>query len=209
MVTKLGCDIRKINSFPKANFDFIIHLASLITHRDNYTLEELENVNVRGTQNLITCYPSTKIIYSSTKDVYRKTLSDYAKSKLEAERFIKNNPNNLIVRIPSLFGPKQKQKSKLIPRLFDKHIYKESFELRNNELREYIYVEEASKFFVEKLALTGTIDMNGYKIFNSRVDTIISSICKDKEIVFKDEDEKIIHHYLNIMYNEIKIIDAN
>lgn len=208
IVIKFDCDIRKIKSFPTGHFDFIIHLASLITHRDKYSLEELEDVNVRGTQNLISCYPSTKIIYSSTKDVYRKTLSDYAKSKVEAERYIKNNPNNLIVRIPSLFGLNQKQKSKLIPRLFDKYVYNQNFELRNNELREYIYVEEVSKFFVDKLSLTGTVDMNGYKILNSRVDAIISSICKDKEIVLKDEDERRIHHYLNIMYNEIIKNDA-
>ena len=189
IVYSLECDIRNIKQFPKLEFDCIFHLAALVTHTVDHTRNLLFQVNSQGTANLISKYPLAKFIFASTKDVYRKDLSQYAKSKKIAEGLVITNSKNLIIRIPSIFGPNQRQRNKLIPKLFRKYINNESCIIYNNDSREYIYVEDAATKLVKNIENSGIIDMNGFTISNHRLDTIVRSVCCQKYITFSSEEE--------------------
>lgn len=135
--------------------------------------------------------------------MYRKNLSDYAKSKVKAELLIREKHSNLIIRLPSLFGVNQRQKSKLIPKLFEKYIKNINFEIKNDELREYMYVVDASNFIVNNINSDGTLDMNGNWIYNSRMEKMIYSICTNKFFKPSNKHEKSIYNRLKLVYKKI------
>jgi nucleoside-diphosphate-sugar epimerase len=175
-------DVRDKRTFPNDSFDAIIHLAALITHRKRYTFQDLYEVNVEGTRNLCEVYSTAKMIYISTNDVTRvEPLSDYAKTKLEAEKVVEKHKSYAIIRLPSVFGPNQRQ-AKLIPLLFRKYLENEECTIFNNDLREYIFVETLAKRIVENIAQTGIITMKGVKIRNFDLDIMIGAVCHGEEI---------------------------
>lgn len=174
-------DVRDKSTFPKEPFDAVIHLAALIPHRQRHTSDDLYEVNVQGTKNLLEAFPYSKIIFISTTDVTRDELTEYAQTKLEAERIVSARRNSLIIRLPSVFGPNQRQK-KLIPLLFEKYCNNEPCKIINNELKEYIYVEDAAQQIVAKMDKKGIVRIEGFKIRNLDLDVIIRAICKGDEI---------------------------
>lgn len=174
-------DVRDKSTFPKESFDVIIHLAAIVTHRQNQAVGDFDTVNVQGTKNLCEVYSSAKMIYISTTDVTREQLSDYAKSKLEAEKIVEKQDNYAIIRLPSVFGPKQRQ-IKFIPLLFRKYCHNDECTIINNDLREYIYVEDVAKHIIDSMNKRGVITIKGFKIRNLDLDTMIRAICQ-REII--------------------------
>jgi len=165
-------DVRDRSTFPDEIFDMIIHLASLITHRQPHRADDLYDVNVQGTRNLLKAYSQAKMVYISTTDVLRDQLSEYAKTKLEAEKFVQNHKDYLIIRLPSVFGPGQRQ-LKLIPLLYEKYCRGGQCVIHNNDLREYIHVEDTARKIVEDLKLSGIITYEGFKIRNYDLEKMI------------------------------------
>jgi len=165
-------DVRDKSTFPKEIFDVIIHLASLITHRQSHFADDLHDVNAQGTRNLLEAYPKAKMVYISTTDVLRSQLSEYAKTKLEAEKFVQNQMDYLIIRLPSVFGPEQRQ-LKLIPLLFERYCRGGKCAIHNNDLREYIHVEDTARKIVADLNLTGIVTYEGFKIRNYDLEKMI------------------------------------
>ena len=113
----IKCDIRQFNKMNEilSNFDVVIWMAALVGDGaceidKNLTYE----VNVDAVKNLVTNY-NKKIIFFSTCSVYGhqnklidensslNPLSTYAKSKIEAEKILKNS-NSVIFRLGTLFG---------------------------------------------------------------------------------------------------------
>lgn len=174
-------DVRDKSTFPTESFDVIIHLAAIVTHRQHQIIGDFDEINVKGTKNLCKAYSSAKMIFISTTDVTREQLSDYAKSKLKAETIVKTQDNYAIVRLPSVFGPKQRQ-IKLIPLLFRKYCHNDECIIINNDLREYIYVEDVAKHIIGSMNKRGVITIEGFKIRNLDLDTMIRAICQ-REII--------------------------
>ena len=183
-------DVRNRNTFPKGLFEIIIHLAARIPHRQNQTAGDLCEVNVQGTENLCKAFPSAKMVCISTTDINRKQLSEYAKSKLEAEKIIEKQENYVIIRLPSVFGPKQRQ-NKLIPLLFRKYCQNGECTINNNDTREYIYVEDVATQIISNILEKGIITLRGYKIRNVDLDTMIRAVCKGEiisELTFEEQE---------------------
>jgi nucleoside-diphosphate-sugar epimerase len=188
-------DILKINTYPKNDFSIIIHLASLITHSTQWTNEDFYRVNVVGTRNLVNYYSKSKIIYISTTDVEKDNQTYYAKTKKEAESLVLQKKNNLVIRLPSVFGPEQKQ-DKLIPRLIKHYYYGEECTVTNNNFSEYVFVDDVSKYIINNLDNFGLIRLNGIKISNYMLKDFISAIFSRKDIANLSKEEKFFFNRL-------------
>lgn len=190
LVTKFSGDVTKPDSFDQGEFDVLIHLASLISHRDQYEEKEFKAVNIEGTRNICNFYKNSKIVYISTKDVEREKLDTYAESKLEAEKIVVANKKNLIVRLPSVFGPNQRQTDKLIPKLFRHFTENEEVNITSDDQREYVFVDEAVEQIINSINKTGLIGVDGAKIHNLRLKDLIESIFTNKTVANTNPDEQ-------------------
>jgi nucleoside-diphosphate-sugar epimerase len=121
------------------------------------------------------------MVYISTTDVTRKMLSDYAKTKKEAEKIVRRFKHNVIVRLTSVFGPGQRQR-KLIPALFNSYCAKGTCLVKNNNFREYLYVKDAAKEIVSAIPKAGTLTPRGHKIRNFELDRMIRAACIGKRL---------------------------
>ena len=169
-------DVRDKSTFTNGHFEVIIHLAALITHRRQHPSNILHKVNVQGTKNLMEFYPTAKMVYISTTDVMRDQLSEYGQTKRDAERIVEKREDSVIIRLPSVFGPQQRQ-TKLIPLLFKKYCQNQECKIKNNDLREYIYVADAAKQIVAGIRQKGILILHGFEIRNYDLDVIIQAVC--------------------------------
>jgi nucleoside-diphosphate-sugar epimerase len=167
--------VRDRTCHPRQSFEAVIHLASLIPHRGDYSPAQLVEVNVLGTERLLSSYPAGHFVYVSTTDVLREQLSDYARSKLEAETRVAQHPSYCIVRLPSIFGPKQRQHSKLIPRLLRKHIFHELGLELTDEARPCLFVEDAAEAVCAGLTQTGIVAVAGSVVNNYDLDRLVAA----------------------------------
>jgi nucleoside-diphosphate-sugar epimerase len=182
-------DVRNKNAFPKVPIKVVIHLAAIITHREQYDSNDLYEVNVQGTKNILEAYPDAKMVYISTTDIEREQLSEYAKTKLESEKLVEQKDNYVVIRLPSVFGPQQRQ-NKLIPLLFKKYCRNTECTISNNDLREYIFIEDVAKQIVNNIEKTGIIRIEGFKIRNFELDAMIHAVCKGNIIPNLTQQEK-------------------
>jgi len=199
-------DVTDLETFPKESFDIIIHSAALITHKKTWSEGHLEKVNIGGTENIITAYPNAKIVYISTTDVSKEPLTAYAATKLKAEELVKRNVNNLIIRLPSVFGPNQKQ-DKLIPRLIRHYYSGEPCVVSSDDIREYAYVEDVAEEIADDSLKQGIITLKGIRIRNFRIKEIIESIYHGNQAPSSSEEEQNFINQLNdccIEYKKIK-----
>ena len=95
---------------------------------------------------------------------------------MAAEKIIKKDKNNLIIRLPSIFGPCDKHK-KLIPLLFNKYLNNGDCQLNNNETNKYVFVTDAAKFIFDNINNSGLKEMGGVPVKNYELDGMIKSIC--------------------------------
>ena len=200
---KFKGDLKEAETYPKDQFDIVIHLAAKITHRGDFGDEEIYETNVLGTKKLLDFYPDAKFIYISTTDVTCPTLSLYAQTKLEAEELIKKRKDSLIIRLPSVFGPNQRQ-DKLIPRLFRHYCLGGECKISNNDLREYIFIDEVSEKIIENLSNSGLITLRGIKIKNLRLQELVKDVCLDKKTPDLKADENKLFNQLKICRKSVK-----
>ncbi len=187
---------------PRQPFEAVIHLASLIPHRGDYSPAQLVEVNVVGTERLLHSYPTVHFVYVSTSDVLREQLSDYARSKLEAETLVAQHTSYCIVRLPSIFGPGQRQLSKLIPRLLRKHMLHEPGLELSNEARPCLFVENAAEAVCAGLTKTGIVTVAGLIVNNYALDRLVAAAVRgdSPESVTADHQQlltqlrKCVHH---------------
>ncbi len=175
-------DITDKSSLANEQVDVVIHLAARVTHRGQVSPEELYRVNVLGTKNLLEAYPEAKMVYISTVDVLREKFSEYAKTKSEAEKIVSRMGKFVILRLPSVFGPAQRQK-KLIPLLFVKYCSGGACTIQNNDIREYIYVHDAAKQIVSSMNKAGIIRLEGFKISNLDLEAMIRAVCRGEKLL--------------------------
>ncbi len=124
----LICDITKAEDLKiclqHSDFDYVIHCAAL-AHNDKglYKPEDFYRINTQGTINLLNCFKNTpikKFIFLSSVSVYGEhnydiaideswpanPISEYADSKLKAEKFIVNQKEIswIILRMPVIYA---------------------------------------------------------------------------------------------------------
>ena len=182
IVMPLQGDVRDPACHPRMLFGAVIHLASLIPHRGDYSPAQLLDVNVVGTERLLASYPAGHFVYVSTTDVLRGQLSDYARSKLEAETQVAQHLSYCIVRLPSIFGPGQRQQSKLIPRLLRKYVFGDMNVNLTDEARPYLYVEDAAEAVCAGLSQSEIVTVTGNVVHNYDIDRLVAAAVRGDSI---------------------------
>ena len=195
----------------KNNFDYIIHLASIVpTKTVNKNKKKALLVNYVGTKNLvkaINIYSKKKIwlFYSSTSHVYKfkktkiietdntKPISFYGQTKLKSEKYIMKNQimyKPCIGRIFS-FTSKKQNKNFIIPSMITKLKKKSKYSIFKNlnHERDFLRIDDVV-FYISKLLVKKTKG-----IFN---------ICSGEKISLLD-----ILHILNRKYKKNLIIRNN
>ena len=216
----------------------IIHLAA--KHNDVGSKEEYFRVNVKGTESIVNIAKVNninKIIFFSTVAVYGNIFShidenttpnpqsDYGKSKLEAERILKNwaeeavHRNLTIIRPAVVIGPYNYASMFKLIKQIDKGLYAHIG--KGNNIKSIAYVEnvaEATKFILEHV--NTNISIYNYSdeppLTTRQITNIIkNSLSKNKSILLPyyiayfialifDIFSLIIHKDLPISSNRIK-----
>jgi nucleoside-diphosphate-sugar epimerase len=174
-VTPLQGNLATASNYPPWSFDAVIHLASLIPHRGTYSNAHFAQVNVTGTRQLLAWCGGAHFVYVSTMDVERAQLSDYARTKLEAEACVREHRSHCVVRLPSIFGPGQRQQSKLIPRLLRAAVLGEPVPTLTNEARPCLYVTEAAEAVCAGLGQRGLVPVAGKLLHNLELARLIDA----------------------------------
>lgn len=189
----LDGDILDPGTFPDYDPDMVINLAAIPPFKLGYTEYDRFEVDVLGTKNLMNFYSAAKMVFISTTDVIKKPILEHAESKLKAEGIVKKQKGSLIFRLPSVFGPDQGRPNKLIPRLIDACLNGTDVTIYNNDLREYIYVEDAVGMIADNLEATGIFRVEGFKIKNYELAEMVQTVCVGKAISDLAPDAK--HFY--------------
>lgn len=177
-VATLQGDILSVSPQTLPPCDAVVHLASLIPHRDAYSSAQFDHVNVTGTRRLLTRYADAHFVYVSTLDVEQEPLSDYARTKLEAEKYVRQHSSYCIVRLPSVFGPGQRQLTKLIPRLLRASLWSQPMPTITDEARPCLYVAEAAAAVCAGLVSRGVIAIPGKRVNNQDLARLIALAAK-------------------------------
>jgi UDP-glucose 4-epimerase len=132
--------------------------------------KELEIGNVALTQTVLNCFPNAKIIYVSTVAVYgdseqiisestrENPQSNYAISKLKAEKLVQKIPLHVIIRLSSLYGNGMKENT-IIP-IYCKQALKDKRIVvwgDGSRMQNYIHISDA-------IQLIGNIVENDIKV---------------------------------------------
>ncbi len=196
------------------NYDIVIWLAALVGDGACSINKKLTyKINTKTVEWLSKNYTKGKIIFASTCSVYGKNdqlidensvpnpLSDYAKSKLKAEKFImKRNNNFLIFRLGTLFGvgdEHSRLRLDLVANILAvKSAKKEELTVfGGNQWRPLLHVKDvgnAIDFFIKK-NIKGIYNLSykNYKIYDlAKEIKKINKFTKIKKIMKKFEDER-------------------
>lgn len=175
-VTELTGDVRDNATFPTEEFAAVVHLAAAIPHRTPVNGETFHDVNVEGTRRLRESYPQAHFVLASTADVRRPVLSDYARSKLAAEAIARTAPSSCIIRLPSVFGPGQRQESKLIPVLLRHYVLgAPPPPFLSDEVREYLWLGDAIDILTAAVRGSGLVEPRGVSIANLALARLIAA----------------------------------
>lgn len=162
-------DNKKLLKIKLKGVDVVYHLAGI----NNPKSIDLFKVNVDGTKNLIDAVKelkqNTKIIYASTFGIYKtpkkgdlidenypiEPRNDYGKSKLEAEKLILKNNQNIVFRLSNIYGPgmlpgKHSVVANFIDSVFNKKI---ASVYEKDATRDFIYIDDVIDALIKSLDL--------------------------------------------------------
>lgn len=177
--------------------------------------DELYNVNVSLTEKISTKFSTAFIIYISTTSVYDinsgviteeskiNPQSNYALSKLWAERIVLKNSKSAILRISSLFGEGMKENT-LIPNYVNQALLSNKILVwgLGERLQNFIYVNDVVKYitlmidFQEKVYGKILLGVSEKEYSNLEIAKTISNETK-AEINFVNEDNSKSARYDN------------
>jgi nucleoside-diphosphate-sugar epimerase len=134
-------DIRD-GKLPAGKYDYIYHLADLNSiplssvHPEDYI-----STNIWGTQNIIQSYPETRTLFCSSFSAM-ESKNVYGASKRSAEHFLSLHKNSVSVRLPNIFGERQKDLSLVVPSFCYALKYNKKAVIYGNGKikRDYVYV---------------------------------------------------------------------
>lgn len=181
--------------------DLVYHLAGI----SNPNSADLYNVNVIGTKNLVDVINSlkqdTKVIFASTFGVYKipkkgdfinenypiDSRNEYGKTKIEAEKLILKNNQNIILRFSNIYGQNMPAgQHSVVANFIDSILNQKTVKvLEKNTTRDFIYVDDVVEALVKALSLK-----NGgiFNICTNKETSIINLI----KIIEKETNKKFI-----------------
>ncbi len=157
--------------------DLVFHLAAKVQVTSNNN-DLLNQVNVMGTQNLISCLSGKPIIFASSVAVYGNSLSQpikesnalepfsvYGQSKLAGEKFIKaSGLPYTIFRFANVYGPRQTHTAEggAVAIFFNQALDNQPITIfgDGNQTRDFIYVDDIVSGLIK------TIDKAQNQTFN-------------------------------------------
>lgn len=165
-------DIRTLQSSEK--FDIIIHCAALTSVIESIQKpKEYYETNVYGTFNLLNQFPYSKFVFLSTSAIYGEGLnhkeldiphpkSPYAKSKLDAEYYIRCGAKDcIILRLSNIYGGKKGERN--VYQIFEEEsilpIYGDG-----TAVRDYLHVDDLCKIIANNLDKHGIFNIGSGKI---------------------------------------------
>lgn len=181
-----------INSNEKPDVVVMCHaaVASGTTQIESQILFE---GNIALTEKLATLFPSSKLIYISTVSIYDQNISlinenshsnpisEYAISKLWAEKIILKNEKSLVIRFPSLYGIGMKENT-LIPNYINQALKEGVIDVwgEGKRYQNYLHVHDAStliKSAIEKADFENNIFLGSFteEYSNNEIAKIIST----------------------------------
>lgn len=203
-VTRMRRDVRDPDTFPRGQFDLIVHAAAMVDKK-YWGSPELYEVNVEGTRRLLDAFPHAKMVFISSADVERDTLTPYATSKRDAERLVlERSASHLAVRPPSVFGPGDTH-DKLVPRLFAKYRLGQSMTMSEGR-NEFIFVEDLANQLAEGLSRSGIWRIHGRTISNRQLDHLVGLVCRGEAPSGLDEDASYFYRGLKSIGEDREVI---
>lgn len=205
-------DIDKIEIKPDV---IIVCHAAVASGMINISNNTLFDINVSLTEQIVKKFDQAFIVYISTCSVYDaneniieegspiKPKSDYALSKLWAERIVLRTQNATVLRISSLYGRNMKENT-LIPNYVNAALEKNVIEVWGNgsRLQNYIHVFDVSKC-IEKIIQNKANAVNKVLLgvaerqySNFEVAKKIAQLT-DSQIRFINDDLSISSKYMN------------
>ncbi len=184
----------------KEDFDFVFHLAAHnVTHVGEQARKIYNQVNVKGTRNVIKAVNTRHFVFLSTAKVYCEQgkpirenspllpLYDYEKSKLAAEIICAKeiSPKKLIIFRPvNIVGKGQAEKG-VIPVFLKKAKAGETLEVLGScfAVLQYLYVEDAVDAFlkvIEDDKISGIYNLSSGRISLGELAFTIKDICQAK-----------------------------
>ncbi|HDD56912.1 MAG TPA: SDR family NAD-dependent epimerase/dehydratase [Thermoplasmatales archaeon] len=159
------------------NVDVVIHLAAIVGYPACKANPKLaENVNYLGTKNLVELsripiiFASTGSVYGSveglcTEETPPKPLTEYAMTKLKAEREVQKHPNHVIYRFSTGFGLSPRPRLDLLVNDFVVRAlkYRELIVFEKDYIRSFIHVKDMVRSLL--FAIEHLDEMNG-EIYN-------------------------------------------
>ncbi|MGG7036240.1 MAG: NAD-dependent epimerase/dehydratase family protein [Flavobacterium sp.] len=195
--------------------DFLILChAAVSSGQTSQSNELLFEVNVGITEKLIQQFSTSKIVYISSASVYDSTCvligenspvnpqSEYALSKLWAEKIVLKRKDAVVIRLSSLFGIGMKENT-IIPNYVNQALKNGTIEVWGKGKREqnYIHVSDACKCI--KSAIQN---------FDSVIGKILLGVSKEEysngalaQIISKETNAKLVYinedHSKSLLYN--------
>lgn len=200
-----------INKTPEVVIHCHAAVASGMNLVDNQTLFD---GNVLATQKVVNQFPKSKHIFISTVSVFGNASSvkkeysdiqpstDYAISKIWAEKIVLQSDHSVVLRLSSLYGIGMKENT-LLPKYINQALGHQKIEVWGKGLRKqnYIHVSDVV-YLIDKIVLRNIWDKKiflgvGNKEYsNIELAQIISGIT-NAEIVCVNEDNSPSYHYEN------------
>jgi len=143
-------------NFPN-DIDLVIHLAGYSGVRDS--LEDPATYwfnNVEASRRLFEKYKNTRIIYASSSSAYEPDLNPYAASKFLLEELAARHPNNIGLRIHTVFSSTPRKG------MFFEKLLTGTLEYTTTHYRDFIHLGDVCniiEIIVNKSHLTGIVDI--------------------------------------------------
>ena len=197
--------------------DYIIMChAAISSGVEKASVEDLFEVNVNLTKQILEKFENSKIIYVSTVSIYQENKkvilenseinpkTNYAISKFWGEQIVNNHKNSIILRVSSMYGERMKANT-IIPNYVKQALHNNEIQVWGDGSRtqNYIHVNDVVKYIHEivknfnqfnKSVFLG-VSENEYS--NLDLATIISDIL-NANILFVKEDQSLSFKYNNI-----------
>lgn len=183
--------------------DFLVLChAAVSSGQTSLATQELFDVNVTITQNLISKFPSSKILYISSTSIYDSTSlliqensvlhpqSEYAISKLWAELVVFKAEHALVFRLSSLFGIGMKENT-IIPNYVNQALKNQVIEVWGTGERKQNYILVADACLYIKKALQNFDALKG-KLLLAVHHKEFSNV-ELAQIIAKETNSKVVH----------------
>lgn len=187
------------------DFDLVYLLFAALPSK-RMGLEDYREVNVTLTKKIIDKFSSARFVLTSSISVYENALenscteesfgtsiSDYAKSKLEAEKLL-DNKDHIILRLSSLFGPGMNENT-FLPIAVNSALKEKQIKLIGDSSRKqnYTYIDDVIDFLIQaarsdKQGIFNAV--NDISHSNLELVSIINKLLPETEIINIDDDRK-------------------